>query len=217
MEDFRDEFVVAKNIAAMSTPTQQEDFWTNALHQRDYSAALQREGIKPAAILDQLIPRIFQAGKSIEILARLNQLMPTAVVLDAENNCQPTTHAQLYDELLANIRARLPARVTALAPKTAAKSENPPPKKSAENRFQEIVQAAADDEYLARAFGSMFVRVGLLDASENPREEGVGKKNSYILEDCLLDPLRYRNSRRLPNITGNGTLLLFIGGLNVNL
>jgi hypothetical protein len=180
----------------------QEDFWTDALQLRDYETALKRENIKPAALLDQLIPRIFQAGKSIEILARLDQL----IRVDAENNRPLNAHAQLYDELLANIRARLPPR-PALATETAkcgglkSANEKSANEKSAsenaaqesrgqENRFREIIQAAGDDEYLARAFGSMFVSVGLLTVEGRPAAEEEEIKQNYMLEDCLLDPLR---------------------------
>jgi hypothetical protein len=192
--------LVHQNAAAADAGSTvgQEDFWTDALQLRDYETALKRENIKPAALLDQLIPRIFQAGKSIEILARLDQL----IRLDAENNRPLNAHVQLYDELLANIRARLlprPAMVTETARRTSdlnsetkSASENAAQlSRGQENRFREIIQAAGDDEYLARAFGSMFVSVGLLTVEERPAaaEEGEIKQN-YMLEDCLLDPLR---------------------------
>jgi hypothetical protein len=174
-----------------------EDFWTDALQLRDYETALKREGIKPAALLDQLIPRIFQAGKSIEILARLDQL----IRVDAENNRPLNAHAQLYDELLENVRARLlprpvlatkTARCGGLNSETKSASENAAQQSGGqENRFREIIQAAGEDEYLARAFGSMFVSVGLLTAEGRPAAEDEGEiKQNYMLEDCLLDPLR---------------------------
>ncbi len=191
--------MVHQNAAApdAGSTVGQEDFWTDALQLRDYETALKREGIKPATLLDQLIPRIFQAGKSIEILSRLDQL----IRVDAENNRPLNAHAHLYDELLANIWARLPRPVLAtetagrtsdLNSETKSASENAAQESEAqENRFREIIQAAGDDEYLARAFGSMFVSVGLLAEEGRPAAEDEGEiKQNYILEDCLLDPLR---------------------------
>jgi hypothetical protein len=191
--------LVHQNAAApdAGSTVGQEDFWTDALQLRDYETALKREGIKPATLLDQLIPRIFQAGKSIEILSRLDQL----IRVDAENNRPLNAHAHLYDELLANIWARLPRPVLAtetagrtsdLNSETKSASENAAQESEAqENRFREIIQAAGDDEYLARAFGSMFVSVGLLAEEGRPAAEDEGEiKQNYILEDCLLDPLR---------------------------
>jgi hypothetical protein len=190
--------LVHQNIAAADAGSTvgQEDFWTDALQLRDYETALKREGIKPAALLDQLIPRIFQAGKSIEILARLDQL----IRVDAENNRPLNAHAQLYDELLVNIRARLlpqPLLATETARRTndlnsETRSVNAAQQsRGQENRFREIILAAGDDEYLARAFGSMFASVGLLAVEGRPAAEEEGEiKQNYMLGDCLLDPLR---------------------------
>ena len=181
-----------------------EEFWTGAFRQRDYATPLRAAGIVPAVLLDQLMPRIFQAGKSVEILARLDRLTDAGVCsygVDAENNQQQRI-VQLYDEFLTNIRQRLQQRLAGSASSTAAAqahAKNAAQPKRLEPRFQEIVQAAADDEYLAMAFTSMFVSGGLA-AKENFTKDSLEEEmdllqwgcggSNYLLGDCLLDPLR---------------------------
>jgi hypothetical protein len=195
LEDFRDEFLVFKNPAsrAVDSSAIQENFWADALSQRDYETRLMREGIQPAALLQQLMPRIFQAGKSIEILARLDRLSAPEVMIagvDAENNQQLTHPPDLYEEVLASIRHRLrtaskPAEADSGSLRGAAAGQ------PLENRFQEIVHTVADDEYLAKAFASMFVSGGLLESCHLVQREKEDANNSpYLLGDCQLDPLR---------------------------
>jgi hypothetical protein len=101
-----------------------DDFWTGGFRLRAYASALSAEGIPraAAALWDALMPRIFQAGKSVEILARLNRLTTCAAGtteyftsgVDAENNNnrRPVVGAaQLYEEFVAGIRQRLPPRL----------------------------------------------------------------------------------------------------------
>ena len=157
--DYRQEFIFYKNSEDL------EDVWNNAFKDRLYLPRLIQEKIQPISLFVKLIKRILVAGKSNEILYKMDKLSASQIVF---------FNLSIYNEFLSSIKERIPK----FTPPAAATSKIPSIELNSTNDasalndsgidesknghsdkdkqdVNDILQLAAEDEFLVTAFSNL--------------------------------------------------------------
>ncbi len=157
--DYRQEFIFYKNSEDL------EDVWNNAFKERLYLPRLTKEKIQPILLFVKLIKRILVAGKSNEILYKMDKLSNSQIVF---------FNLSIYTEFLSSIKERIPKFIppaaasilkpaielnstnefTTLNDSGIDESENGHKEKDKQN-VNDILQLAAEDEFLVTAFSNL--------------------------------------------------------------
>ena len=157
--DYRQEFIFYKNSEDL------EDVWNNAFKERLYLPRLTQEKIQPILLFVKLIKRILVAGKSNEILYKMDKLSTSQIVF---------FNLSIYTEFLSSIKERIPKFIppaeactikpaielnstnefTTLNDSGIDESENGHKEKDIQN-VNDILQLAAEDEFLVTAFSNL--------------------------------------------------------------
>ena len=157
--DYRQEFIFYKNSEDL------EDVWNNAFKDRLYLPRLIQEKIQPISLFVKLIKRILVAGKSNEILYKMDKLSASQIVF---------FNLSIYNEFLSSIKERIPkftppAAATSKIPSIELnstndasalndsgidESENGHSDKDKQD-VNDILQLAAEDEFLVTAFSNL--------------------------------------------------------------
>ena len=150
--DYRQEFIFLKDDSEHI-----EDVWNNTFKERQYLLRLNQEKIQPISLFVKLIKRILVAGKSNEILYKMDKLTASQIIF---------FNVSIYNEFISNIKERIPKFSTVKSSLKDASIADPASNDSgvieddvtAANKDQghnEILQLAADDEFLVTAFSSL--------------------------------------------------------------
>ena len=158
--DYRQEFIFYKNSEDL------EDVWNNAFKDRLYLPRLIQEKIQPISLFVKLIKRILVAGKSNEILYKMDKLSASQIVF---------FNLSIYNEFLSSIKERIPKFTPPAAAATSKipsielnstndasalndsgidESENGHSDKDKQD-VNDILQLAAEDEFLITAFSNL--------------------------------------------------------------
>ena len=157
--DYRQEFIFYKNSEDL------EDVWNNAFKDRLYLPRLIQEKIQPISLFVKLIKRILVAGKSNEILYKMDKLSASQIVF---------FNLSIYNEFLSSIKERIPKftppaaatlkipsielnstnDASALNDSGIDESENGHSDKDKQD-VNDILQLAAEDEFLVTAFSNL--------------------------------------------------------------
>jgi len=194
LQDYREEFIFYRSQTG-STPADQ-NLWTDVFKARHYQQKLRMSNIRPVTLFVELADKILVAGKSNEILSKMEKLCSKAPQ-------KSDSHSTIYQQFLHNIKSRLPRQLPSQSEddvtsyKSYHQSQKASPKTNQSqlgcskldqseeggcSTFADIV-ASADDEFLATAFSSMFVEM------EQERETPSYDGNRSTVLDLDIDPL----------------------------
>jgi len=143
--DYRQEFIFLKDDSEHI-----EDVWNNTFKERQYMPRLNQEKIQPISLFVKLIKRILVAGKSNEILYKMDKLTASQIIF---------FNVSIYNEFLSNIKERIPkfstvksslkdASIVEAASNDSGVIEDDVTAVNKDQDHNEILQLAADDEFL---------------------------------------------------------------------